>query len=165
MGTQKTAGILLIVGSILCLIAAFLPISIQVFSQSDAAKQVEIIKSQKTAWTIDVLIFALGAIGTAAGIALTYHHFRKLPRVRWALIGVAAYLLGTLVWCWICYNRVVDPSNISGVFQKQNFLVYSILNHKSGCLLLEFFCCERTCVNGLGGLLPVWLSYISLVLF
>ncbi len=72
---QKTSAIVIILGSVLFLIAAFLPIS-RVFPEPSAVRKLEIIRDAPNAWLVAQIFFALGAMVTVIGLALVAYRFR-----------------------------------------------------------------------------------------
>jgi hypothetical protein len=110
MSTERVAAIILLVGSVLFIIAAFLPVS-QVFAEpSPAAAKLEIITSNPTALSTAQLLFGLGASIAAIGLGLVAYHLRGMPGAVWAyVVGLAAVILGVVFWDGHVYLRAVDP--------------------------------------------------------
>jgi hypothetical protein len=67
---QKMSALVIILGSVLFLIAAFSPISFRVFPEPSAARKLEVMTASPTAWFVAQILFALGAMVTMIGIAL-----------------------------------------------------------------------------------------------
>ncbi len=107
---QKMSALVIIVGSVLFLIAAFLPISVRVFPEPSAARKLEIIMASPTAWFVAQIFFALGAMVTVIGIALVGYRFRDQSFALLMQASVAVLLLGALLWIWHVYARTVDPA-------------------------------------------------------
>lgn len=78
MGTERVAAIILLVGSVLFIIAAFMPVS-QVFAEPSPAAKLEIRDSNRIAWTTSQVLFGLGASIAAIGLG-----FRCIPSARHA---------------------------------------------------------------------------------
>ena len=66
---NKLPAIVLIVGSVVFLIAAFMPISF-VYAERDVQVQIARVQSSPTAWAISQILFGLGGILVAVGLAL-----------------------------------------------------------------------------------------------
>lgn len=107
---QKMSGIMIILGSVLFLIAAFLPISIRVFPEPSAVRKLEIIRDAPNAWLVTQILFALGAMVTVIGIALVAYRFRDQSFTVLMQASMAVLLLGALLWIWHVYARAVDPA-------------------------------------------------------
>ncbi len=87
MSTERVAAIILLVGSALFLIAAFVPVS-QVFAEPSPAAKLEIITSNPTAWTTAQVLFGLGASIAAIGLGFVSYHLRDTPGAVWAYSGL-----------------------------------------------------------------------------
>ncbi|MFO7894923.1 MAG: hypothetical protein R6U63_14505 [Longimicrobiales bacterium] len=66
MTFDRTDAIVIIVGSVLFMAAAFSPIS-RVFAIPDPVEKLAIIQDAATQWTVAQALFALGALVTAVG--------------------------------------------------------------------------------------------------
>jgi hypothetical protein len=78
MGTERVAAIILLVGSVLYIIAAFMPVS-HVFAEPSPAAKLEIITSNRTAWSASQVLFGMGASIAAIGLGFVAHHLRGTP--------------------------------------------------------------------------------------
>lgn len=111
---QRLSSILLIMGSILFLIAAFAPISMRVFPEADPQKRVNYVNQDKTGWLIAHLLFSAGALLTVIGLGLFAVHVQTVSQdglIRPVMIlsaGVA--LLGVVLWLIVVYNRITLPA-------------------------------------------------------
>jgi hypothetical protein len=74
---QRLAGIFLTVGSILWLYGAFTPISNRFFLEPDPQKRLEIIEADPTAWTINNVLWGVGAVVAAVGLVLFARHIQR----------------------------------------------------------------------------------------
>jgi hypothetical protein len=110
MSLHKISAIVIILGSVLFLIAAFLPISVRVFPEPSAARKLEIIMASPTAWFVAQIFFAFGAMITVTGIALVGYQFRDQSFALLMQASVAVLFLGALLWIWYLYMRTVDPA-------------------------------------------------------
>jgi hypothetical protein len=107
---QKMSGSMIMLGSVLFLIAAFLPISIRVFPEPSAVRKLEIIRDAPNAWLVTQIFFALGAMVTVIGIALVAYRFRNQSFTVLMQASVAVLFLGALLWIWHVYVRTVNPA-------------------------------------------------------
>ncbi len=107
---QKMSALVIILGSVLFLIAAFLPISFRVFPEPSAVRKLEIIRDAPNAWLVTQIFFALGTMVTVIGIALVAYRFRDQSFVLLMQASVAVLLLGALLWLWHLYARTVDSA-------------------------------------------------------
>lgn len=108
MSTERVAAIILLVGSVLFMIAAFMPVS-RVFVEPSPAAKLEIIYSDRTAWTASQVLFGLGASIAAIGLGFVAYRLRTTPGAVWAYVGLAAVILGAVLWDGHVYLRGVDP--------------------------------------------------------
>ena len=93
ISVQKMSALVIILGSVLFLIAAFSPIS-GVFAEPSPAGKLEIIMASPNAWSVAQIFFALGAMITVIGIALIGDRFRT-QSVAWFIhASVAVLCLG-----------------------------------------------------------------------
>jgi hypothetical protein len=108
MSTERVAAFILLVGSVLFIIAAFMPVS-RVFAEPSPAAKLEIITSSPAAWTASQVLFGLGASIAAIGLGFVVRHLRGTPGAVWAYVGFAAVILGAVFWDGHVYLRAVDP--------------------------------------------------------
>ena len=127
MSTERVAAIILLVGSVLFIIAAFMPVS-QVYVVPSQAAKLEIITSNRTAWSASQVLFGLGASIAAIGLGFVAHHLRAAPGAVWAYIGLAAVILGAVLWDGLVYLRAVDPEGfVEGRLVGWLFPAYTLL--------------------------------------
>ena len=152
MSTERVAAIILLVGSVLFIIAAFLPVS-QVFAEPSPAAKLEIITSNRAAWNTAQVLFGLGASIAAIGLGLVAYHLRGTPGAVWAYVGLAAVILGVVFWDGHVYLRAVDPEGfVEGGPIGWLFTVYALLTQAG---LLAFG------VSYLRAGYPAWLGVIT----
>ncbi len=156
---QKMSGIMIILGSVLFLIAAFLPIS-RVFPEPSAVRKLEIIRDAPNAWLVTQIFFALGAMVTVIGIALVAYRFRDQSFTVLMQASVAVLLLGALLWIWHVYARTVDPAAFAeGALPAWPLVLYFLLT-PAGLAVFG--------VALLRSALPQWVGWLmigSMVLF
>jgi hypothetical protein len=127
MSTERVAAIILLVGSVLFIIAAFMPVS-YVFAEASPVAKLEIIASNRTAWSTSQVLFGLGASIAAIGLGFVAHHLRGTPGAVWAYIGLAAVILGAVLWDGHVYLRAVDPEGfVEGRLIGWLFPAYALL--------------------------------------
>ena len=152
MSTERVAAIILLTGSVFFIIAAFMPVS-QVFVEPNPAAKLEIITSNRTAWTVSQVLFGLGASIAAIGLGFVTYHLRGTPGAVWAYIGLAAVVLGAVLWDWHVYLRAIDPEGfVEGRLVGWLFPAYALLTQVG---LLAFG------VSYLRAGYPAWLGGIT----
>jgi hypothetical protein len=137
MSLLKVTGILLAVGSIVFLTAAFHPVS-RIFAESNSTKQSEIIMNERAGWNFSQVLFAMGSLIVAIAIGVSFYHFRDLPWSLSGLIGFILVMIGSLLWSYHCYLRYIDPTSFTdGSMPNWHFIVYSFLT-MGGMILFGF---------------------------
>jgi hypothetical protein len=127
MGIERVAATILLVGSVLFIIAALMPVS-QVFAEPTPAAKLEIIIRNRTAWSASQVLFGLGASIAAIGLGFVAYHLRGTPGAVWAYIGFAAVILGAVFWDGHVYLRAVDPEGfVEGRLIGWLFPAYALL--------------------------------------
>jgi hypothetical protein len=127
MSTERIAAIILLVGSVLFLIAAFMPVS-QVYVAPSPAAKLEIITTNRTAWSASQVLFGLGASIASIGLGFVAYHLRGTPGAIWAYIGLVAVILGAVLWDGHVYLRAVDPEGfVEGRLIGWLFPAYALL--------------------------------------
>ena len=156
---QKTTALVLGLGSLLFLVAAFLPYS-RIFAEPDTEKKLAIIMEMKKMWTIGQVLFGLGAVVTVIGLGLLSYRFRDLSVARWSHLGVLLMLIGSLLWCWHLWERTIDPESfVKGLQTPYLFVIYSILS-QIGLALVGFLLLRSGIANWVG-----WMFIIGSGLF
>jgi hypothetical protein len=112
MSTERVAATFLLVGSVLFIIVAFMPVS-QVYVAPTPAAKLEIIYSDRTGWVVSQVLFGLGASIVAIGLGIVAHHLRTTPGAVWAYLGLGAVILGAVFWEGYVYLRAVDPEGFA----------------------------------------------------
>ena len=74
---QKIAGIGLILGSVLFIVAAFTPLTFRVV-MADVEQRIDLIQNERTGWVILNILFGAGGIIAAAGLALFSLHIQSV---------------------------------------------------------------------------------------
>ena len=137
---NKISGLTLLVGSLLFLIAAFLPYS-RIFGEPDPDVRLSILQQQAKMWSTGQVLFALGSVITVLGLAIFYLRFRESMPAFWAWLSIAIMLVASLLWSWHCVERMVSPESFAiGTLTPGLFLIYSFMTQAGlmvfGVLLL-----------------------------
>jgi len=112
MSTERVAATFLLVGSVLFIIAAFMPVS-QVYVAPTPAAKLQIIYSDRTGWVESQVLFGLGASIAAIGLGFVAYHLRTTPGAVWAYLGLGAVILGAAFWEGYVYIRTIDPAGFA----------------------------------------------------
>src|SRR5215210_4187738 len=112
MSSERVAAAFLLVGSVLFITAAFMPVS-QVYVAPTPAAKLEIIYSDRTAWIASQVLFGLGASIAAIGLGFVAYHLRTTPGGVWAYLGFGAVILGAVFWEGYVYLRTIDPEGFA----------------------------------------------------
>jgi len=104
----KIGSIIVMIGSVLFIIAAFSPIS-RVFGISSPERKLEIILSAPNQWIAAQIFFALGALVMVAGVSIVTYYFRNQPFSVLLNMSVVILFIGASLWIWHVYLRAVDP--------------------------------------------------------
>lgn len=124
---DKFAAVMTIVGSVLFLVAAFLPIS-RVFVEPSSVRKLEIINASPDAWTAAQVMFGLGALATVVGLAIAAFQFREQSTTWIAYLSVGLLLLGAFAWMWHLFARMDDPATFAqGLLPAWPLFAYFVL--------------------------------------
>lgn len=160
---QRSAGILLIVGSLMFLIGILTPVMLNVFgAMGNPELQLEYLEKDPTGWDVSNAVNGAGSLVTALGLGLFARQVQSVSNnknVRMAsYIGAAMAILGAFFWVIISYYRIVlSPEEIASDVGIPNWLfsAYSILTLIA--LLISGFILLRSGY-------PKWLGWLVLVL-
>lgn len=113
---KRNAGILLILGSLMALIGAFMPISTKVFGEAEnAAEQTAFIEANESEWAVSSSLFGLGGLVAVAGLGLFAVYLRDTDtesNLKLATnVSFGMTLIGAVLWAIICYNRIALPAS------------------------------------------------------
>lgn len=115
----------IVVGSILFLVAAFLPVSYRVFPQPSPVQKLEAINADPGQWVTAQLLFALGTVVTVIGVGLYAYYVHREPYAPFAWGSVALLTVGAAPWLWQLYARTVDAASFTeGLFSIWPYLFY-----------------------------------------
>jgi hypothetical protein len=131
---MKAAAAILVAGSALFQLGAFLPVSR--FYMSSLEERLTIMQAQPVQWMLHLAGMGLGAVVAAVGLGLLV---LRLPRGLPSTLGLATVilvLLGTLLWVWHLQLRIADPAGFAGGANPMwHFAVYTVAM-QVGLLLL-----------------------------
>lgn len=164
MNLSIVAAVVLILGSILFLIAAFLPVSMAFFSEGDKNRQLEIVTKRRQAWVFSQVLFISGAVVTALGIGLTAYQMRNLPESALVYTGFLLIVIGAVMWVWLCYRRGGNPTAlVAGDISAWPFISYTLLT-QAGLVLVGVMLLGSSLADWVGWML-IGGSSLCFVLF
>jgi hypothetical protein len=135
---QRTIALIIALGSLCFLIAAFLPVS-KVYMEQSAEKKLEIMQNMKMQWDTGQVLFGLGSVITVIGLGILVLARREVSLVGLAYTGIGIMLIGSALWSWHVVERIVSPEGFaSGNNTPYLFVIYSILT-QFGLILLGIF--------------------------
>jgi len=154
MAFHKTAGVVLIVGSVLFIVATVLPVSFQVYGEPDQARQTAAIEGSGGQWAASQALFGLGALVAAVGMGMAAQHLRKSSLAVLGYLGAAALLVGAVIWGALVTRWALDPQTFLTVEPGNvQFLAYSLIT-QAGLALFG--------VALLRSNLPSWPGWVAL---
>jgi hypothetical protein len=103
------AAAITIAGSLSFLVAAFMPIS-RVFVEPLPTRRLELITASPTAWTVEQVLFGLGAALAGIGLVAAALHLRGTAPAWLVYASAVLLLIGAVLWAWHLYSRAVDPA-------------------------------------------------------
>ncbi|MDQ0577004.1 MFS family permease [Agromyces albus] len=128
IGLSQVSGAVMILGSVLFLVAAFMPISARVFPETSPAKKLERISESMRAWIVSQVLFGLGSLVTVIGIGLLASDGRDGSFAWLMLISTALLMLALVPWFGHLYARAADPAAFAeGAMPAWLFLLYAAL--------------------------------------
>jgi hypothetical protein len=131
---MKLAAAILVAGSALFQLGAFLPVSR--FYVSSVQERMAIMQDQPVQWMLHLASMGLGAVVAAVGLGLLT---LRLPRGTPSILGLVTVTLvtvGTLLWVWHLQTRIADPAGFAiGANPMWHFAVYTVAM-QAGLLLL-----------------------------
>ena len=160
---QRSAGIVLIIGSLMFLIGVLTPVMLNVFGNiGNPELQLEYLEKDPTGWDVSNAVNGAGSLVAAIGLGLFARQVQSVSNnknVRMTgYIGAAMAILGALCWVIISYYRIVlSPEEITNDVGIPNglYTAYYILTLIA--LLISGFVLLRSGY-------PKWLGWLVLVL-
>jgi hypothetical protein len=150
---DHTAGILLIVGSVIFLVGAAVGVP-RVFTEPDPQARLRLLTEHLVAWRIAQPLYGLGPLIAAAGVgALAAAAPTHATRATFTA-ACLALAVGALAWAWSLYLRGTRVAEFaSGTLPGWPFATYVLLTI-GGLALLG--------AGLLAGRFPVWLGWLAL---
>ncbi|MBT2517398.1 hypothetical protein J7E29_08135 [Streptomyces sp. ISL-90] len=128
VGLNQVSGAVMILGSVLFLVAAFMPISARVFPEASPAKKLERITDSPRAWIASQVLFGVGSLVTVIGIGLLAPDDRDGSFAWLMLTSTALLTLGLVPWLGHLYARAANPAAFAeGRLPAWLFLLYAAL--------------------------------------
>jgi hypothetical protein len=150
--TERTGGILLIVGSVVFLVGAAVGVP-RVFTQRDPQVRLRMLTERLRAWQVAQPLYGTGPVIAAAGVALLAAASDEGSRTALAA-SCAALAIGALAWGWSLYLRGTRVSEFAfGTLPGWPFATYVLLTI-AGIALLA--------VGLLIGDFRTWLGWLAL---
>ena len=109
MGYQKLAGLLLIAGFVLVMIATFIGPN-DVYRAPDNETRLEIIAQNRGRWMATNLVWAVASLVTAGGLFLLTLGLRGRQSPWLLYIAAAVFAIGSIAWAIYLYQRIGDPA-------------------------------------------------------
>ena len=153
MTLQRVAGIVIIVGVVLW-IAAAVTSPPDVYDNTDIDTRMQILDNYPGRWILSQVLFGLGAIVPAVGLALLALHVRG-DQGSWLLMATAAaFVIGGLLGALVVYGQTLDPVAFwEGTQSALPQLAYSLLTVSALAVLGMVF---------VRGSFPDWIGYMSI---
>ena len=152
MTTVETAGVLLIIGSVVFGVGAGIGVP-RVFMERDPRVRQRMLEERRAIWRIAQPFYGLGAVIAAVGVGyLAVDAPTQASRATFA-VACAALVVGALAWAWSLYLRATRIADFAlGRLPGWPFTTYVLLTI-GGLALLG--------VGLLTGGFPVWLGWLS----
>ena len=109
MGYQKLAGVLMIAGFVLVILASFIGPN-EVYSAPDSKTRLEIIAQNQGRWQATNLVWAAGSLVTAVGLLFLTLGLRGQQSPWLLYIAAAVFAIGSVAWAIYLYQRIGDPA-------------------------------------------------------
>jgi hypothetical protein len=106
---EKTAGVLMIVGFVLVVIASLVGPS-EVYTAPDNETRLEIIAHNEGRWMATNLVWAAASLVTAIGLILLTIGLRGSQSPWLLYAGAASFVVGAVAWAIFLYQRIGDPA-------------------------------------------------------
>lgn len=151
MPSNRLAGIVLILGAVLVIIASSLPP--RIYQASSGQDRLRMIADRRQAWIVSNALLALGGVVTAAGLALLSLHLRQQVSPWLNATAVGAAVLGGVFFATYVLARMVDP--------EPYFATYTIPWQAWAFFWLTELALALYAVAFLGSDFPNWLTYVS----
>ena len=144
-----------VLGSVLFIVAAFLPISFRVFPETSPARKLESIEAALGQWQAAQVLFGAGAVVTVLGIALYAMSVRREAFAPLVWTSVALLALAVVPWLWQVAARAADPERFAQGRSPTWAYLASFLITEAGLAALG--------VALLSSQLPAWVGWALIV--
>lgn len=151
MSLERTAGLVIIVGVVLYIIAGI--VSRRLYQEPDISQRVSIIEVNRAHWDVSQLFFGLGIGLPAVGFLLLAFHLHGVQRQWLIYAGASAFILGALSGVIFIYRQTSDPVQYWASTQPSALIIGPVVMTLVGLLLYG--------VVFLQGGFPDWLGYIA----
>src|SRR5215216_2446724 len=163
---NKFPAIVVIIGSVMFLTAAFMPISF-VYGERDVQTQIARVQDSPLAWVISLSLFALGSM-LVVGLAWLTLYLRSTSAAFATSLGLVMIAFGTLCWVVIVYKRATLP--LQDVFGAPTFgwlfIAYTLLTQAALIAYgLAFLQAGYPRWLGLGAIIPAALLCVAYLIF
>lgn len=127
MSILKISGVVILIGSIIFLMAAFPPIS-KVYGISNTQDKLAMITGNLRAWRTSQLFFSLGVVVSTLGVALAAYSLKDQSSASFLFTAAAFLSTGAVAWVWHAYLRAIDPTAfVNGSVPNWHFTFYTLL--------------------------------------
>lgn len=127
MSILKISGVVILIGSVCFLVAAFSPIS-RVFGLPNSKDKLAVITGDLAAWNVSQVLFSLGSIVTTLGVALLAYTLKDRPLAPLLFAAAVFLAVGAAAWSWHTYLRMKDPAAfVNGTLPGWHFVLYTLL--------------------------------------
>jgi hypothetical protein len=126
MTVLKLCAILIAIGSILFLIAAFLPVS-KVYALPTPEMKLAIINKSRQTWQISQILFFFGSLFVALGVVIFAFSNKEKSTLVPLYFAAALLIIGLASWSWHLYLRTIDPvAFVHGALPVWHFKLYTV---------------------------------------
>lgn len=126
----------------------------RLYQEPDVNRQLELVAEQQTAWIASNVFFALAGLLTAAGLVLFAGQLRESGHAGVAIVGSAAFALGSAAYAIFLYRRTVDPAALFASYSFSPLTVFTLASLVLGLLLMG--------VSFLQAGYPAWLGIVTI---
>jgi hypothetical protein len=127
MNQETVAGIALVGGTALTYVG-FSLFPTRIYTIRDTAARLELVQTYPRRWSASQIGVILGAVASAIGFLLLASLFRGTGGANLSLLGVAAFLLGHILWIWHLILRINDPPAFATArLPTWHFTLYALL--------------------------------------
>ncbi len=162
----RTGSLVIGTGSLLFLVAAFLPVS-RVYTVPDPEGKLEIIRELKWMWNTSCFLFGIGSLAMVLGWGIFVFSINEMKGMAIPLISLILMGTGALLWSWHVTERFLHPEGFAnGTNTPFLFLIYSVFT-QAGLALMGWYLLKIPLANWIGWMfiLGSVLLFILMVIF